>query len=177
LAITRQKKQELVADYLARINQAPLIVITDYRGLTMKQMQELRRSLAPLGASFQVTKNTLLRLALQEAGRPVPDRLLEGPTAVSYCFGDVAATAKTMGDFARSSGVLQIRGGLLSRQVLDAEAVRALANLPSREALIAQMLAGMQGPIAGLVNVLGGTLRGLINVLDARRRQLETVVA
>jgi len=176
LAITRQKKQELVADYLARISQAELLVITDYRGLTMKQMQELRRSLAPFGASFQVIKNTLFRLALQQARRPIPEQLLEGPTAVGYCFGDVAAATRAMSDFARSSGVLQIRGGLLSHQILDAEAVRAVATLPPREVLIAQVLAGMQGPIGGLVNVLGGTLRGLINVLDARRRQLEEAV-
>ncbi len=177
MAITREKKQALIAEYLDKISRAQMLIIVEYRGLTVKQAQELRRSLTQHNAAFHVVKNTLLRRALQEAGRPVPDRLLEGPTAVSYCFGDVAAVAKMVDDFARTSGVLQIRGGLLGPQVVDAEGVRALADLPPREVLLARVVGGIQAPIVGLVSVLGGVLRGLVNVLDARRRQLEEAAA
>lgn len=177
MAITKEKKQALLAEYLDKASRAQMLIITEHRGLTVKQAQELRRSLAPHQAAFHVVKNTLLRRALQELGRPVPDSLLSGPTAVSYCFGDVAAVAKAVDDFARASGVLQIRGGLLGSQVVDAEGVRALANLPPREVLLARVVGGIQAPIVGLVSVLGGVLRGLVNVLDARRRQLEEAAA
>jgi large subunit ribosomal protein L10 len=177
LAITREKKQELVADYLEQVSRAKLIIITDYRGLTVKQFQELRRTLAPLQASFQVTKNTLLKRALSEAGKPIPEELLAGTTAVSYCFGEIPAIAKAMGDFARTSNILQIKGGLLGNQIITAEGVRALADLPPREVLLARVVGGLQAPISGLVTVLSGPLRGLLNVLEARRRQLEEPAA
>ncbi|MCD6289738.1 MAG: 50S ribosomal protein L10 [Anaerolineae bacterium] len=177
MAITRQKKQELVADYLDKIGRAEMIIITDYRGLTVKQMQELRRSLSPHDAQLQVTKNSLFRRALQEAGKPVPEDMLAGTTAVGYCFSDFGPAAKAIKDFADSSDILQIRGGLLGDQILSADEVKQLAGLPPRDVLLAQVLAGMQGPISGLVNVLGGVLRGFVNVLDARRRQLEEAAA
>ena len=163
----------MLAEYLDKARRAQMLIITDHRGLTVKQTQELRRSLAQHNAAFHVVKNTLLRRALQELGKPIPDSLLKGPTAVGYCFGDVAAVAKVIDDFARASGILQIRGGLLGLQVVDAEGVRALANLPPREVLLARVVGGIQAPMVGLVSVLGGVLRGLVNVLDARRRQLE----
>lgn len=178
LAITKEKKQELVVGYLEDVKRAQVIIITDYRGLTVKQVKDLRRALAPLNASFHVTKNTLLRRALQEVGRSVPAPMLEGPTAVSYCFGEFPAVAKALGDFVRTSGgILQIRGGLLGSQAMDASGVRALADLPPREILIARVLGGLQAPISGLLNVLSGPTRGLLNVLEARRRQLEEAAA
>ncbi len=177
LAITKEKKQALLAAYLDKASRAHVLIITEHRGLTVKQAQELRRSLAQHQATFHVVKNTLFRRALREIGRPVPDSLLNGPTAVSYCFGDVAAVAKVVDDFARTSGVLQIRGGLLGSQVVDVEGIRALANLPPREVLLARVVGGIQAPLVGLVTVLGGVLRGLVNVLDARRRQLEEAAA
>ncbi len=177
MAITKEKKRDLVANYVEKIGRAEMLIIADYRGLSVKDMQELRGSLAPHDAVLQVVKNTLFRRALQELGKPVPEQLLEGPTAVGYCFGDLGPAAKAISDFEKSSDFLQIRGGLLGEQIVDAEGVRSLANLPSREVLLSQVLAGMQGPISGLVNVLAGTLRGLVNVLDARRRQLEESAA
>ncbi len=177
MAITKEKKRDLVANYVEKIGRAEMLIIADYRGLSVKDMQELRGSLAPHDAVLQVVKNTLFRRALQELGKPVPEQLLEGPTAVGYCFGDLGPAAKAISDFEKSSDFLQIRGGLLGEQIVDAEGVRSLANLPPREVLLSQVLAGMQGPISGLVNVLAGTLRGLVNVLDARRRQLEESAA
>ncbi|NOZ30268.1 MAG: 50S ribosomal protein L10 [Chloroflexi bacterium] len=175
--MTKEKKRDLVANYVEKIGRAEMLIIADYRGLSVKDMQELRGSLAPHDAVLQVVKNTLFRRALQELGKPVPEQLLEGPTAVGYCFGDLGPAAKAISDFEKSSDFLQIRGGLLGEQIVDAEGVRSLANLPPREVLLSQVLAGMQGPISGLVNVLAGTLRGLVNVLDARRRQLEESAA
>ncbi len=150
-----------------------MLIITDYRGLSVKDLQELRRALSQHGATFQVAKNTLFRRALKEAGKPVPEELLRGPTAIGYCFSDLGPVAKAISDFARSSGILKIRGGLVGDQIIDAAGVQTLADLPPRDVLLSQALAGIQAPIAGLVNVLSGTLRGLVNVLDARRRQLE----
>lgn len=177
MAITKEKKRQLVADYLEKLNRAEMLIITDYRGLTVKQMQELRSSLAPHDAVFQVVKNTLFRRALSEAGKSMPEEFLEGPTAIGYVFGDLGPAAKAISDFANSSDILKIKGGLLGERVISAEDVRSLGNLPPRDVLLSQVFAGMQAPIAGLVNVLSGTLRGLVNVLDARRRQLEEAAA
>lgn len=177
MAITRAKKQEMLSTYLDQLSHAQMIVVADYRGLKVKEIQQLRRALAEHQATFQVVKNTLIKRALAEAGWPVPDDLLEGPTAIGYCSGDLAATSKAFVDFAKQHETLKIRGGILDGKVIDDKAIQALADLPPREVLLAQVLAGMQSPISGLVNVLAGTLRGLVNVLDAYRRKLEESAA
>jgi len=173
LAITKKKKQELVAQYTDLLSRSQATILTDYRGLTATEISGLRNKLREVDSQYHVIKNTLFRLALQNVGHSVPEELLVGPVAVSFCLGEIPPSAKTLVDFAKDSKVLIIKGGLLSGKAIGIEDIQALSSLPSREVLLAQVLAGMQSPISGLVTVLSGPIRGLLNVLKARSEQLE----
>ncbi len=173
MAITKKKKQELVAQYTDLLSRSQATILTDYRGLTATEISGLRNKLREVDSQYHVIKNTLFRLALQNVGHSVPEELLVGPVAVSFCLGEIPPSAKTLVDFAKDSKVLIIKGGLLSGKAIGIEDIQALSSLPSREVLLAQVLAGMQSPISGLVTVLSGPIRGLLNVLKARSEQLE----
>jgi large subunit ribosomal protein L10 len=177
LAITREKKGELVSEYTDKLRRSQAVIVTEYRGLTVKQLQDLRRELRANNSELVVAKNTLLGRALAEAGLPDAEKLLKGPTAVALCYEELAAPAKALNKFARDSKVLVIKGGLLGQSVFGEAGVQELADLPSREQLLGQVVGTLQAPISGLVNVLAGTLRGLVNVLNARADKLEQPAA
>ena len=171
---TAKKAQEVkhLADELAN---SQLVVLTDYRGLTVAEIGHLRRQLRETDTRLEVAKNTLVRRAASEVGveNSIND-LLAGPTALALVHQeDIATTAKALRDYAREAKTFAIKGGVLGKRVLTADQVQQLADLPSREVLLARVVGGMQAPIAGLVTVLGGTVRSLMYVLQARRAQLE----
>ena len=173
MAISREKKEELVADLIAKFSRSKAAILTDYRGLSVAEISQLRNKMREVKSGYHVVKNRLTKLAMERAGLPVPESLLIGPTAICFCYEDVVAPAKVLVEFAKESKILSIKGGLLSGKLVTAEDISALAALPSRETLLAQVIAGMQAPLAGLVNVLSGPMRALIYVLQARARQLE----
>lgn len=168
MAISREKKQQIVEELTALLQESQGIILTDYRGLNVNEMMRLRRQLRREGVVFRVVKNTLTKLALQQAGLPAPDDLLEGPTAIAFLAQDVSGPAKTLLDFAKESGILTIKGGLIGSTVMDAEAARALARLPSRDVLLAQLVASIQGPMVNLAGILMAPMRDLVHVLEAR---------
>jgi large subunit ribosomal protein L10 len=173
LAITKEKKQELVKSYAEEFSRSQAAILTDYRGLTVTELNQLRNKMREAESGYHVVKNRLVKLALKEAGLPVPEDLLQGPTAIGFCYEDVIAPAKVLTKYAQESKVLTIKGGILGERVIDAKAISSLADLPPRDVLLAQLISGIQSPLAGLVNVLSGTLRGLVTVLRARADQLE----
>jgi large subunit ribosomal protein L10 len=173
LAISKEKKQELVESYTEELSRSQAVILTDYRGLLVTELNQLRNKMREAGSGYHVVKNRLVKLALREAGLPVPEELLQGPTAIGFCYKDVIAPAKVLTEYAKESKALTIKGGILGDKVIDMQAISSLANLPPRDVLLAQLLSGMQSPIAGFVNVLGGILRGLVTVLKARADQLE----
>ena len=173
LAISKEKKQELVKSYAEEFSRSRAAFLTDYRGLPVIELNRLRNKMREAGSGYHVVKNRLVKLALREAGLPVPEELLQGPTAIGFCYEDVIAPAKVLTEYARESKVLTIKGGFLGERVIDVQAISSLADLPPRDVLLAQVLSGIQSPIAGLVNVLSGTLRGLVTVLKAHADQLE----
>jgi large subunit ribosomal protein L10 len=173
LALTRQKKETLVNEYVEKLQRSQAVIVAEYRGLTTKQLQSLRRDLRNAQSELAVAKNTLIGRALTEVGLPTPESLLTGPVAVTFCYDEVAAPAKVMTKFAKDSKILIVRGGLLGQTVFDEAGVQSLTELPSKDQLRAQVIGTLQAPISGLVNVLAGTLRGLMNVLNARAGQLE----
>jgi len=173
LALTRQKKETLVNEYVEKLQRSQAVIVAEYRGLTTKQLQSLRRDLRNAQSELAVAKNTLIGRALTEVGLPTPESLLTGPVAVTFCYDEVAAPAKVMTKFAKDSKILIVRGGLLGQTVFDEAGVQSLTELPSKDQLRAQVVGTLQAPISGLVNVLAGTLRGLMNVLNARAGQLE----
>jgi large subunit ribosomal protein L10 len=173
LAISKEKKKELVADYAEKLSRSEAVIFTDYQGLSVKDQQTLRRQLWDIQSGFQVVKNTLLQRALQDAGISVPEGTFAGPTALGYCFEDITGVVKILSAFGKETELLDFKGGLLGNQFISVEDVEALASLPSREVLLGRVVGSIQAPIGGLVNVLAGSLRGLVNVLQARADQLE----
>jgi large subunit ribosomal protein L10 len=170
--MSRAKKEQLVADYAEKLTRSEAIILANHQGLDVAQISELRHRLRAAGTGFQVTKNTLLRRALEEAKLPDMDALLEGPTAASFCYQEVQRAIQVLVEYTREAGPFTIRGGLLGQRLLSGEDINRLAALPSREILLSQLLAAFQSPMRGMVNVLSGSLRGLTTVLKARADQL-----
>lgn len=173
MAITKERKQELVQSYAEMLSQSQGVIFTDYRGLTASQIQIVRNKLREINSPYHVIKNTLLERALQQAGLPVPEEVLQGPVATGFCYTELPATAKALIDFTKEFEAFEIKGGLLGNKVVDVAGVKALASLPPREVLLAQVVGSFQAPISGLVTALGGILRSLMYVLQARKEQLE----
>ncbi|WP_026319582.1 MULTISPECIES: 50S ribosomal protein L10 [Sporomusaceae] len=175
MAITAAK-QATVAELKEKLTSAKGAVLVNYRGLTVAQDTKLRRQLREAGVDYRVVKNTMTRIAAQEAGLEGLDVYLEGPTAMAISTTDPVAPAKIITDFVKEHKlqVLEVKAGLVEGNVIDEKGVKALASLPSREVLIAKMLGSMQSPITGLVNVLQGNIRNLVYALDAVRQQKES---
>ena len=170
MAITRAEKEEFVSELADDLKSSQAVIITDYRGLPTAELAGLRNQLRPMEASYHIAKNTLVRIALQQAGMPVPDDLLDGPTALAFLRKDIAGPAKTIGDFFRDKG-LPIKGAIVGASVYDAKGVEDLARLPSREQLYASVLGYLQVPAASLVGVLNAALSELVATLQAKADQ------
>lgn len=175
MAVTQEKLQT-VADIKEKLSTTKGAVLTNYRGLTVAQDTKLRRKLREAGVEYRVFKNTMTRIAAKEAGIEGLDPYLEGPTAIAISYTDPVAPAKIISDFVKENKLqaLEVKAGIVEGKVIDANGVKALSNLPPREVLIAQVLAGFQAPIAGFVNVLSGTMRNLVYALEAVRKQKES---
>lgn len=175
MAVT-SAKQAIVADIKEKLTGAKGMVITSYRGLTVAQDTKLRSKFREAGVHYQVVKNTMTRIAAHEAGIEGLDQYLEGTTAIAVSNTDPVAPAKVISDFIKEHKLdsLEIKAGMVEGKVIDAAGVKSLAALPTREVLIAQVLAGMQSPIVGLVNVLQGSIRNVVYALDAVRKQKES---
>jgi large subunit ribosomal protein L10 len=171
LAISRERKEQIVRESIDQLSKSQAVVFTNYRGLSVAQMNHLRNSLRENEGQYQVIKNTLLRRALEGASLPVPEDMLTGPVAITYCLGEVPSVAKALYDFADETKILTIKGAILGDQVLTAQAVKDVADLPPRDILLAQLVAAVQGPMTSLVSTLTAPLRELITVLQARSEQ------
>lgn len=164
---------EEVASLTEALGQSGFTVLTDYRGLTVAQLQDLRAQLRGHQAELRVAKNTLVLRAARASELDELEEILVGPTAIMFAYDDPAQPAKVLRDFARSSRILEIKAAVLDGAIVPAERVEVIADLPSRDELIAKVVGGFSSPIYGLVNVLAGTPRSLLNVLQARANQLE----
>jgi large subunit ribosomal protein L10 len=171
----RSEKERIVMQLAERLRSADTLMVADYRGLTMPQIDELRSRLLEAGARFTVVKNTLTKLAAEEAGTNEVLELIEGPTAIAFleAAGDPAAVAKVLNEAARAGNVLVIRGGLLEGELVDDEAIKRLATLPSNDVLRAQLAGAVAAPLTTVVGLFTAPLRDLVGVLGARIRQLE----
>lgn len=174
MAITAQK-QAMVADLKDIFVNAKGVVFTAYTGITVAQDTKLRRKFREAGVEYRVIKNTMAMIAAKETEKKGLLPTFEGATAMAFSKEDAVAPAKVLADFAKEEKLeaLQVKAGLVEGAVIDAAGVKALADLPPREVLVAQVLAGMQSPIVGFVNVLQGTIRNLVYALEAVRKQKE----
>jgi large subunit ribosomal protein L10 len=144
LAINKERKDELVAQYGDLLEQSNAIILTEYSGLNVKQMQALRAQVRQADGAFYVTKNTLLRIALSERGRELPDDLLVGQLGTGFALSEVSTLAKALTEFAKDEEDLEIIGGLMDDELLTADQVKALAELPSMDELRAQIIGVLQ---------------------------------
>lgn len=169
-----EEKSQVVAEIKEKLEKASTVVLADYRGLTVAQVTELRVQMRAAGVDYRVLKNTLIRRAANEVGISGLDSFLEGPTAVAFG-ADPVAPAKVLADFAKNIKVktFAIKAGIVEGKVVGPEGVKALADLPSREVLLAQVLRGMQAPLSGMANVLQGPIRKLGYALEEVRKLKE----
>jgi len=167
------QKSAAVVELTDKMKRAKLAVITDYRGLTVRELATLRGQLRPQQVDFTVAKNTMLRRAAQNAeiGSDAADALLSGPSAVAFCFDDMVQPAKIISDFARINRLFTVRGGLLGNQVLGVDEITRLASLPPLESLRAEAVGAIGGPLSQFVGVLNGLLQTVVGTLEARAEQ------
>jgi large subunit ribosomal protein L10 len=167
LAITKARREELLAQYIDLLNQSQAVFLTEFSAMEVKRMEELRAEVRKADGRFYVTKNTLLRIALQQTGRPVPEDLLKGQTSASFALGEAPALAKAISEFAKSEEKLTLKGGILNKDLLTSEQVEALAQLPSLDQLRAQIIGLISAPAQNITSAVANGVRQLINVLDA----------
>jgi large subunit ribosomal protein L10 len=165
-------KQKRVGVLSEKIKKAEMAVIADYRGMKMAELSDLRIQLRKKDTEFHIVKNTLVRIASAAVGVAALGQDLSGTTAIAFCFGDVAASAKALSDFARVSKALKIRGALLQGRMIAPQQLAMVADLPPKPVLQAQLLGALQGPSAGLIGILSNPLQSLVAVLQARAQQL-----
>jgi large subunit ribosomal protein L10 len=173
--VHKDDKEKVVAELTERLRTSEALLVADYRGLTNKQVEELRTKLLDAGARFSVVKNTLTRRAAEAAGADTLLALLEGPTAIAFieADGDAVAVAKALGDAARDTKVLALRGGVMQGATISAEQVEELAKLPPVDVLRGQLLAAVVAPLTTVVGLLSAPVRDLVGLIDARIAQLE----
>lgn len=167
----RPEKVQAVAELQERLRRARGLVLADFRGLSVPEMETLREELRKNGVEFRVVKNTLLGIAAHSLQLQGLDAFLEGPTAVAFAYDDPTVPARIMVEFIRQYRKLEVKGGLVEGRVVDAAGVRALADLPPRSELVARVVGGIQAPLVGLVGVLTGLQRRIVSVLDQIHRQ------
>jgi large subunit ribosomal protein L10 len=170
----REQKEQVVEELTARLQAAETLLVADYRGLTMTQIDELRTRLLESGARFTVVKNTLTRRAAEAAGTEALLTLLDGPSAIAFleADGDMVAAAKALADAARETRVLEIRGGIMQGRAVTAAEVESLATLPPAEVLRGQVLGAIVAPLTTLAGLLNAPLQNLVGLIDARIEQL-----
>ncbi len=170
----RDQKEQVVEELTARLKAADTLLVADYRGLTMPQIDDLRSRLLESGARFTVVKNTLTRRAAEAAGSEGLLTLLDGPSAIAFleADGDMIAAAKALADSARETNVLEIRGGILQGRAMTAEQVQTLAKLPPEDVLRGQVLGAIVAPLTALAGLLSAPLQNLVGLIDARIEQL-----
>ena len=174
ISMLRQDKERIVRELVERLKGSETLLVADYRGLTMSEIDDLRTKLLESGARFSVVKNTLTRLAAEEAGVKELLELIDGPTAIAFidADGDPVAAAKILNDAARANDVLVIRGGLLEGDTVDDAEIKRLATLPPADVLRAQLAGAVVGPLTMVVGLFTAPLRDLVGVIDARIEQL-----
>jgi large subunit ribosomal protein L10 len=173
--VKKEDKEQVVSALTERLRTAETVLVADYRGLTMPQIDALRTRLLESGARFSVVKNTLTRRAAEAVGSDALLALLEGPSAIAFieAEGDMLAAAKALADSARETRILVIKGGVMQGRTMTAPEVESLATLPPVEVLRGQVLGAIIAPLSSLIGLVNAPLQDLYGLLDARIQQLQ----
>jgi large subunit ribosomal protein L10 len=167
LAITKERKNQLIQQYGEWLNKSQVQVVTTYAGLSMKDVDLLRSKLREVGGEFHIVKNTLVKLAFQQAGMPLPEEYFEESSAVAFTVEDAPAFAKVLTDFTRTSEFVKVKGGYLDKKPIPATGVKALADMPPLPVMRALLLGMLLAPASKLVRTLAEPARGLAAVIQA----------
>jgi large subunit ribosomal protein L10 len=167
----KELKSKTVKDIKDRFEKSKIVILTEYKGLSMFQLTQLRKKLRPMEAEYKVFKNTLINRAIKDKNFDGAEAQLTGATAVVFGYKDAVAPAKTLTQFGKENEKLVIKAGFLDGVMIDAKMIASLAKLPSREVLLARVVGGMQAPIANFVGVSSGILRKFVYALNAVKEQ------
>lgn len=177
MAISRARKEELVNQYVGLLEKSDAIFVTDYTGMSVKDFQDLRDKLREVDGTLYVTKNTLLKIALERTGNPIPEELLNGQVATGFALGETPSMAKVLTKYADDKDEFSIRGGVFDGAILSESDVEALSKLPSLDELRATLLGLFNAPARGLASVVASGVRQVVNVLDAYAKKEEEAEA
>lgn len=166
-----ENKKLVVAEIKEKLDKTQSMVLYDYRGLTVAEVTDLRNQFRAAGVEYVVLKNSMIELAAKELGIEGLDPYLKGPTAVAFGMTDAVAPAKVLTEYIKKVKKTEIKCGMVDKKVVDVKGVEALAKLPPKEFLIAQMMGSLNAPITNFVGVLSATLRSLVYAVDAVRKQ------
>lgn len=167
MALKKERKEELVAFYTDLINQSKAVIFTEYRGLSNRNLTDLRGKVREAGGMIHVAKLTLFKLALEATGNPIPEMLSGAPLAVGFCIEEIPAVAKALTEFSDSHELFVVRGGLTNGATMDAKQIKALADLPPFDVMRAQLLGLLDAPASNLVGVVQASVAQVVNVLNA----------
>lgn len=173
MAISKARKEELVALYVEMLGNSRAIFVADYAGMKVQTMEQLRQQVREVNGTLFVTKNTLLQIALEQTGQPVPTELLNGQLITGFALGEVPTLAKTLTEFAKKEETLNVRGAVFSGAVLNEEQVKALAELPSLDELRSTLAGLISAPARNVAMVVASGVRQVVNVLDAYTKKDE----
>lgn len=165
MLLTRNQKEQLISEMLEGLEKSKAILLVNYQGLKVKEIQELKKNLKQQGIGFQITKNTLLKIAFKKAGLSVEESLLDQPVAIVWGNTDEVTPAKITLDFGKTAEKLEVIGGIVNKNFADISIIKQLAALPSRQDLYAKLVGSLNAPMYRLVNSLQGNLRSLVYIL------------
>lgn len=171
---TKAFKKEKIQEMSEIIAKSKVAIVTDYRGLTVAEITDLRRQLQKEGADYAVVKNTLAKIAVKDTPYDGLTEFLQGPSAVVFGFEDQVAPAKVLTQYIKKAKKVELKGGVIDGKVLSLEEVKKLAELPSKEELYAKMLGSINSPASGIVNVVNGVARALVIAMEEVRKQKES---
>jgi large subunit ribosomal protein L10 len=171
-ALNRREKEQVVADLQKQIEQCKAVVLTNYRGLKVGQMTQLRRRLREEKIAYNVVKNTMMKLASKGTDLEKLNDYFEGPTAIAIAYGDPISLAKILSEFQKNQPVLEIKAGLIEGKVASPEEVKSLASTPSKEVLLGQILGGIQMPAVQVIGTIISVLQPVVGAIQARVDQL-----
>jgi large subunit ribosomal protein L10 len=171
MAKTKEQKTKLLEGLDDKIQRMKSAVIIDYKGLKVKDTETLRNNLREKGVEFNVSKNTITKIALKKNGIEFDESVFKKPVAIAFAMEDEVTPAREITLFAKTNEALEILGGILEKKYIDEAMVRRLAALPSREQLLGQVVGTIAAPLSGMVNVLAGNIRNLVNVLNNYKNQ------
>jgi large subunit ribosomal protein L10 len=168
----KEAKAPVIDELADKLSRSSIAIVTDYRGLRVSDITDLRRRLRAANVDYQVAKNTLTRFAAERVGKSAMNVDLEGPTAIAFAYDEPAAAARVMRDYLRTSRVLQVKGAMLGERRLSADELQSLADLPGKPDLQARLVGTIQSPMASLVGTISGLLTQIAYVVDQRAQQL-----